>query len=71
MFELLSVNLYELLKSNNYRGLSSTLIRVFVAQLLDACCLMRRSNICHCDLVRALLCLVFVLLTMSLVFAEG
>ncbi len=30
--------------------MSSTLIRVFVAQLLDACCLMRRNNICHCDL---------------------
>lgn len=71
MFELLSVNLYELLKSNNYRGLSSTLIRVFVAQLLDACCLMRRNNICHCDLVRSCCFFSHLNLTIGFFFAEG
>jgi dual specificity protein kinase YAK1 len=50
VFELLSVNLYELLKSNSYRGLSLTLVRVFVSQLLDACELLRRHAIVHCDL---------------------
>ncbi len=50
VFELLSLNLYELLKSNNYRGLSTTLVRVFLTQLLDACTLLRRNSILHCDL---------------------
>lgn len=68
VFELLSVNLYELLRvsapqrvanrcahaalpqSNGYRGLSVNLVRVFVGQLLDACDLLRRHNIVHCDL---------------------
>ena len=50
VFELLSVNLYELLKSNGYRGLSCTLVRVLVSQLLDACALMRRLGLLHCDL---------------------
>jgi dual specificity protein kinase YAK1 len=32
VFELLSVNLYELIKQNQYRGLSTTLVRVFAQQ---------------------------------------
>ena len=50
VFELLSVNLYELLKSNSYRGLSATLVRVFLAQLLDATALIRDQGVLHCDL---------------------
>lgn len=50
VFELLSVNLYELLKSNGYRGLSVNLVRVFVSQLLDGCELLRRHSVVHCDL---------------------
>ncbi len=50
VFELLSVNLYDLLKSNGYRGLSPNLVRVFCAQLLDTCQLVRRNSIIHCDL---------------------
>ena len=34
--ELLSVNLYELVKQNMFRGLSTNLIRVFMVQILDA-----------------------------------
>ena len=34
VFELLSVNLYELVKHNQFRGLSMTLLRVFTSQVL-------------------------------------
>ena len=33
VFELLSVNLYELIKHNNFRGLSMNLLRVFISQV--------------------------------------
>ena len=33
VFELLSVNLYELIKQNQFRGLSMSLVRVFTAQV--------------------------------------
>ncbi|POV98439.1 hypothetical protein PSTT_14448 [Puccinia striiformis] len=36
VFELLSSNLYELIKQNSFRGLSTSLVRVFTNQLLDA-----------------------------------
>lgn len=32
-FELLSINLYELIKMNHFRGLSTGLVRVFVEQV--------------------------------------
>lgn len=35
VFELLSVNLYELIKHNQFRGLSMNLLRVFVSQVYD------------------------------------
>ena len=34
-FELLSVNLYELIKHNQFRGLSFTLVRTFLQQVLS------------------------------------
>lgn len=34
MFELLSVNLYELIKHNQFRGLSMNLLRLFMTQVL-------------------------------------
>jgi hypothetical protein len=34
--QMLSVNLYELIKQNQFRGLSTTLVRVFAQQLLNA-----------------------------------
>ncbi|KAI7831761.1 hypothetical protein BC939DRAFT_149344 [Gamsiella multidivaricata] len=49
-FELLSVNLYELIKQNQFRGLSMSLVRVFTAQLLDALCVLNEARIIHCDL---------------------
>ena len=57
VFEMLSVNLYELIKQNQFRGLSTNLVRVFVSQILDALCVLHQSKIIHCDLkpeVRAL-----------------
>ncbi|KAK9828495.1 hypothetical protein WJX72_000356 [[Myrmecia] bisecta] len=50
VFELLSVNLYELVKHNQFRGLSMNLLRVFISQILDALTVLRESNIIHCDL---------------------
>ena len=49
-FELLSSNLYELIKQNSFRGLSTSLVRVFTAQLLDAMCVLANARIIHCDL---------------------
>ena len=50
VFELLSVNLYELIKQNQFRGLSTTLVRVFAQQLLNALCLLSKAKLIHCDL---------------------
>ncbi|RGB40584.1 hypothetical protein C1646_753161 [Rhizophagus diaphanus] len=50
VFELLSVNLYELIKQNQFRGLSTNLVRVFVAQLLDSLTILNEARIIHCDL---------------------
>jgi serine/threonine protein kinase len=50
IFEMLSVNLYELIKQNGFRGLSTNLVRVFVSQILDSLGVLVRSKIIHCDL---------------------
>ncbi|KAI7857889.1 kinase-like domain-containing protein [Circinella umbellata] len=50
VFELLSVNLYELIKQNQFRGLSTNLVRVFTAQILDALTVLNEARIIHCDL---------------------
>jgi dual specificity protein kinase YAK1 len=50
VFELLSVNLYELIKQNQFRGLSTTLVRVFAQQLLNALSLLSKARLIHCDL---------------------
>ncbi|OZJ02858.1 hypothetical protein BZG36_03219 [Bifiguratus adelaidae] len=50
VFELLSVNLYDLIKQNQFRGLSTNLVRVFSAQLLDALTVLNEARIIHCDL---------------------
>ena len=49
-FELLSINLYEFLRGNNYSGLSLPLIRRFATQLLRGLKLFKQLNIIHCDL---------------------
>jgi serine/threonine protein kinase len=49
-FELLSINLYEFIKSNHFHGLSLTLIRRFAYQILQSLKLARKLKIIHCDL---------------------
>ncbi|KAK9814117.1 hypothetical protein WJX72_000884 [[Myrmecia] bisecta] len=49
-FELLSVNLYEFIKNNNFRGVSLGLIRRFATQMLVGLRFLRRQRIVHCDL---------------------
>ncbi|KAJ9107169.1 hypothetical protein QFC19_002829 [Naganishia cerealis] len=48
--ELLSLNLYELVKANNFVGFSTALIRRFTIQMLSALQVMRNNRIIHCDL---------------------
>ena len=49
-FELLTSNLYDFLKSNNFQGLSSALIRRFAGQILVSLRALRKLRIIHCDL---------------------
>ncbi|KAI0332081.1 hypothetical protein GY45DRAFT_1247509 [Cubamyces sp. BRFM 1775] len=48
--ELLSINLYELIKANNFHGFTTGLIRRFTSQMLQSLALMRHHRIVHCDL---------------------
>ncbi|KAI0340710.1 hypothetical protein BDW22DRAFT_1398476 [Trametopsis cervina] len=48
--ELLSINLYELIKANNFVGFTTGLIRRFTSQMLQSLALMRHHRIVHCDL---------------------
>ncbi|ORX59631.1 kinase-like protein [Hesseltinella vesiculosa] len=50
VFELMSVNLYELIKQNHFRGLSTNLVRVLTTQMLDALTVLNEARIIHCDL---------------------
>ncbi|EJD53401.1 kinase-like protein [Auricularia subglabra TFB-10046 SS5] len=48
--ELLSINLYELIKANGFVGFSTNLIRRFTTQMLSSLALMRHHRVVHCDL---------------------
>ncbi|KAI0697241.1 kinase-like protein [Cytidiella melzeri] len=50
VFELLSSNLYELIKQNQFQGLSTQLVKVFTAQLLDSLTVLKEARLIHCDL---------------------
>ncbi len=50
VFELLSVSLYELIRQNQYRGLSLKLIVLFLKQLLISLDSLSQLRIMHCDL---------------------
>jgi len=52
VFEMLSLNLYELLKNTQFGGVSLNLIRKFAKQILKALSFLARSDvdIIHCDL---------------------
>jgi dual specificity tyrosine-phosphorylation-regulated kinase 2/3/4 len=49
-FEMLSINLYEFIRNNNFQGVSSQLVRRFAIQILISLMYMAEHNIVHCDL---------------------
>ena len=50
VFDLLSMNLYELLKENDFKGLSTVLIKKIAGQLLHSLKFLKSLHIIHCDL---------------------
>jgi dual specificity protein kinase YAK1 len=50
VFECLSSNLYELIKQNQFKGLSLQLVRVFTQQLLECLAVLKDARLIHCDL---------------------
>ncbi|AAW45566.2 yeast yak1, putative [Cryptococcus deneoformans JEC21] len=50
VFECLSSNLYELIKQNQFKGLSTQLVKVFTQQLLDCLSVLKDARLIHCDL---------------------
>mmetsp|Transcript_69789 Transcript_69789/g.226991 ORF Transcript_69789/g.226991 Transcript_69789/m.226991 type:complete len:1019 (-) Transcript_69789:261-3317(-) len=50
VFELLSMNLYDVLKQNYFKGVTLNSIRVVSMQLLEALSCLRKAMIIHCDL---------------------
>ncbi|RPA71264.1 kinase-like protein [Ascobolus immersus RN42] len=48
--ELLGMNLYEFIKSNDFRGFSLRLIRTFTRQMLGSLILLKQHRVIHCDL---------------------
>jgi dual specificity tyrosine-phosphorylation-regulated kinase 2/3/4 len=50
VFELLSMNLYELIKENEFKGLSIHLIRKIASQLLCSLKFLKSIHVIHCDL---------------------
>ena len=49
-FELLSMNLYELIKKNKFQGFSLALVRKFAHSILMCLDALHRNRIIHCDL---------------------
>lgn len=49
-FELLSMNIYELIRKNNYQGFSVNLIKRFAVSILKCLQLLYDEEILHCDL---------------------
>ncbi|XP_064154064.1 dual specificity tyrosine-phosphorylation-regulated kinase 2-like [Anguilla rostrata] len=49
-FELLSMNLYELIKRNKFQGFSLPLVRKFALSILQCLEGLQRSKVIHCDL---------------------
>lgn len=50
IFEALSMNMYELLKQNQFRGLPLASVRLFTRQIVDALLVLDEARIVHCDL---------------------
>lgn len=50
VFEMLSINLYQFIKNNEFQGFSAALTKRFTSQILVALAYLFRFNIVHCDL---------------------
>ena len=50
VFELLSLNMYEFLKENSFKGLSTNLIRKIASQVLQCLRFLKSIHVIHCDL---------------------
>jgi len=50
VFEELNKNLYEVLKQQNYYGLSTKLNCIYISQILDCLSLLSKARVIHCDL---------------------
>ncbi|EMR11634.1 hypothetical protein PNEG_00072 [Pneumocystis murina B123] len=50
VMELLDINLYELIRINDFKGFSLPLIRCFTKQLLQNLVFLKKHGIIHCDL---------------------
>mmetsp|Transcript_10684 Transcript_10684/g.39927 ORF Transcript_10684/g.39927 Transcript_10684/m.39927 type:complete len:1214 (-) Transcript_10684:2245-5886(-) len=50
VFELLNINLYELLVQNQYQGLKWVTVRTILKQMLEAMLVLQNYGILHCDL---------------------
>ena len=50
VFELLSVNLYDVIKHNNFRGLPYSMVRSIVDQLTRQLVCLKLCHVVHCDL---------------------
>ena len=50
VFELLSVNLYDVIKHNNFRGLPFSMVRSIVDQLTRQLVCLKMCHVVHCDL---------------------
>jgi len=50
VFELLSINLYELLRQNKFRGLPLPIVQHFTKQIMESLAALEAANIMHCDL---------------------
>lgn len=49
-FELMSINLYELIKKNKFQGFNLSLVRKFAHSMLLCLELLNRNHLIHCDL---------------------
>ena len=49
VFELMSINLFELIKLRQFRGLKMDQVRAFTAQITDALIVLESLGIVHCD----------------------
>ena len=50
VFELLNINLYEILKQNSFRGLPFNMFRSIADQLVKELIILKINNVIHCDM---------------------